>query len=120
MHKKSPVAGSHKKLLLIKIIHTLVWIFFNGVIFYLLYAVLADRIDTRVWAGLGLVFAEALVLLLYGMMCPLTVWARKYSGSQKDNFDIFLPNWLARYNKRIYSVIMAIILLLLIYRLITR
>jgi hypothetical protein len=36
-------------------------------------------------------------------MAFITVIARKYSDSTKDNFDIFLPNWLAKYNKLIYT-----------------
>jgi len=51
--------------------------------------------------------------------CPLTVLARKYSDSTKDNFDIFLPNWLARYNKLIYTSFFVVILLILLYRLIS-
>lgn len=35
----------HIKLLLIKSVHTLIWIFFNVVIFYLLYAVIINKID---------------------------------------------------------------------------
>jgi hypothetical protein len=50
-------------------------------------------------------------------MCPITVVARKYSDSTRDNFDIFLPNWLARYNKEIYTTIVIISVLILLYRL---
>ena len=85
------------KLMLIKAVHTLVWIFFNIVIFYMLYAVLADKIDKWLWIGFGLVILEGLTLLLFKFFCPLTIMARQYSDSTKDNFDIYLPNWLARY-----------------------
>lgn len=105
------------RLLLIKIIHTLVWLFFNCVIFYLVYAVISNRINEWVWIGMGLIAIEAIILLLFGMMCPLTIMARKYSSSTRDNFDIFLPNWLAKNNKLIYSVIMGMVLLGLAYRL---
>jgi hypothetical protein len=44
--------------------------------------------------------------------------ARNYSDSTSDNFDIFLPNWLAKYNKLIYSTIFATTIVGLIYRLI--
>ena len=27
---------------------------------------------------------------------------QKYLNSTKENFDIYLPNWLAKYNKQIY------------------
>ena len=107
------------KLMLIKAIHTLVWIFFNVVIFYMLYAVLADKIDKWLWIGFGLVILEGLTLLLFKFFCPLTIIARRYSDSTRDNFDIYLPNWLARYTKLIYTSIVGVILLILIYRLMT-
>jgi hypothetical protein len=42
--------------------------------------------------------------------------ARKYSSSHKDNFDIFLPNWLARNNKLIFTTIYCIAVLIVIFR----
>lgn len=107
------------KLMLIKALHTLVWIFFNVVIFYMLYAVLADKIDKWLWIGFGLVILEGLTLLLFKFFCPLTIIARRYSDSTRDNFDIYLPNWLARYTKLIYTSIVGVIILILMYRMIT-
>lgn len=109
-------AGS--KLILIKTFHTIIWIFFNVLIFYLLYAVITGKIDKWIWIGLGLFVLEGLVLLIFKMKCPLTVIARKYSDSTKDNFDIYLPNWLAKYNKTIYTSILGVIILILVYKLI--
>lgn len=106
-----------KQLLLIKTIHTLVWLFFNVVIFYMFYAVVINKIDKWVWIGIGLFVLEGIILLVFKMMCPLTVMARKYSASAKDNFDIFLPNWLAKHNKLIYTSFLGIILVILAYRL---
>ena len=106
------------KLLIVKIIHTIVWLFFNVVIFYLLYAVIVNKIDKWIWICIGLVLMEGLVLLLFKMFCPLTIIARKYSDSTKANFDIFLPNWLAKHNKLIYTSIFVVAILILIYQLI--
>jgi hypothetical protein len=105
------------KLIIIKSVHTSIWIFFNIVMFYLLYAVIYDKIDKWTWIGFGLFFMEAIILLIFNMHCPLTLVARKYSSSTKENFDIYLPNWLAKYNKQIYTGILAIIVLILCYRL---
>ncbi|MDP2688095.1 MAG: hypothetical protein Q8O62_12790 [Aequorivita sp.] len=112
------VASPNNKLLFIKIIHTVIWLFFNVVIFYLLYAAIANKIDKWVWICIGLVFGEGLVLLAFKMFCPLTVLARKYSDSNEDNFDIFLPNWLAKHNKLIYTTIFCISLIIVFYRLV--
>lgn len=107
------------KLLLIKLLHTLVWLFYNIVIAYLFYAiVITNKIGKWVWIGIGLFAVEAVVLLIYKMACPLTIRARKYSDSSKHNFDIFLPEWLAKNNKLIYTSFLGIILIILIFRLI--
>ncbi|MBL0127881.1 MAG: hypothetical protein IPP83_10595 [Flavobacteriales bacterium] len=107
------------KLTAIKSLHTAIWLFFNGVIFYMLYAVIMDRIDRWFWIALGLIGLEVLALLLFRWSCPLTVVARKYSASTKANFDIYLPHWLAKYNKEIYTVIMAVVLVGMAWRLAT-
>ncbi|MFE3871129.1 hypothetical protein ACFX5F_07820 [Flavobacterium sp. ZS1P70] len=83
----------------------------------MLYAVVADKLDKWLWIGYGLIIMEGITLLVFKFFCPLTILARKYSNSTKDNFDIYLPNWLAKYTKLIYSGIVAIILLIIIYRL---
>ena len=111
--------NEHNKLLTIKIAHTAIWAFFVAVIFYVLYSGISNTVNVYTWVGIGLIIGEGLVLLLFKMYCPLTVLARKYSDSEKDNFDIFLPNWLARYNKIIFTTIFLIGLLLVILRVFT-
>ena len=107
------------KLVIIKILHTAIWVFFNIVLFYLFYSVINNVITKWLWIGIGLIFMEGLILLIFKGMCPLTLVAQKYSDSSKYNFDIYLPNWLARYNKLIYSIFFGVIIILLIYRLAT-
>ena len=119
VRERTEQLSNEKKLVLIKVVHTLIWVFFNVVIFYLLYAVLINKIDKWVWICLGLIALEGIVLWVFRNMCPITVVARKYSSSTRDNFDIYLPNWLARYNKQIYTSIVLISVLILLYRLIT-
>lgn len=107
------------KLTLVKVLHTAIWIFFNLVIFYMLYAALTDKLDLWLWIGFALVCLEGLILLLFKLYCPLTLIARKYSSSTQDNFDIYLPVWLARHTKRIYTSLVIFILILTIYRALT-
>lgn len=102
--------------MVVKLVHTAVWIFFNVVIFYLAYAVIVNKINEFVWIGIAMIVLEGITLLIFKKSCPLTLVARRYSDSPKDNFDIFLPNWLAKYNKLIYTTIFVIIMLMLIYR----
>jgi hypothetical protein len=107
----------HTKLIIIKGIHSLVWVFFNLVIAYLYYAAMTNRWDKWVSMGIGIILLEGLVLLIFKRTCPITAIARKYSDSTKDNFDIFLPNWLAKYNKLIYITLFVIVLIILLFRL---
>ena len=110
---------ANSKLVLIKTIHTIVWTFFNIVIFYLLYAVIADQINKWVWICLTLIAVEGIILLVFKNICPITVIARRYSQSDRANFDIYLPNWLANYNKRIYTTVVLFSVVILGFRLLT-
>lgn len=107
---------SETKLTVIKIIHTLIWVFFNCVIFYMLYAAIANKLDFWLWIGYGLISIEGITLLTFKLHCPLNLLARKYSNSTKDNFDIYLPSWLAKYTKSIYTSIFIIIFIITIYQ----
>lgn len=108
------------RLLAVKLLHTAIWAFFVALIFYVLYGGIADAVTPTTWVAAGLVLAEGVVLLVFGGKCPLTIIARKYSDLPNDNFDIFLPNWLARHNKLIFTSLYVIGLLLLGYRWVQR
>lgn len=104
------------KLRAIKLIHTLVWVFFVSIIFYTVYCGIFDKITVYTWIAIGLVILEGLVLVAFKMFCPLTLLARKYSDSEKENFDIYLPLIIARYNKQIFTSIFLLGLILVLYR----
>ena len=104
-------------LVFIKLVHTLIWIVLAGATLYIFYSGISGRITTYTWIAIAMIIAEGIVLLLFKWACPLTVMARKYSDSDKDNFDIYLPNWLARHNKLIYTTLFVVICILLAFRL---
>lgn len=108
--------NKYQKLQVIRSVHTLIWAFFVTVIFYIVYCGLMNKVNMLTWVAVGLVLAEGVVLAIFKMFCPLTIWARKYSDSQKDNFDIYLPQWLARHNKLIFTTIFVLGVLLALYR----
>ncbi len=94
----------------IKSIHTLAWVFFVGCI--LVIPVLASRDQFgSAFAFAGIVLIEATVLVANRWRCPLTDLAARYTDDRRDNFDIYLPLWLARYNKLIFGWLFAGILL---------
>jgi len=51
----------------------------------------------------GVVLVEILVLALNGWQCPLTGLAARYTDDRSENFDIYVPAWLARHNKLIFG-----------------
>lgn len=106
------------KLNIIKTTHTLIWIFYNLVIFYMLYAAITNKLYMWLWLGYYLIFLEVIILLVFKWFCPLTIIARRYADSPKDNFDIYLPNWLAKNNKLIYTLILIVVIFITLFQLI--
>jgi hypothetical protein len=91
---------------LIRTAHTAVWALFAGAI--LAFPVLAWREDWFATSILvGLVLVECAVLAANRMRCPLTDLASRYTDDRRDNFDIYLPLWLARHNKSIFGTLFA-------------
>lgn len=105
-----------QKLFFIKSVHTIIWAFYVLVIGYIVYAGVSDRIGILVWIAIGLVIVEGFVLLLNDWRCPLTLVGRRYTKNTDDNFDIFLPKWLARNNKVIFTTVYAIGVILVVWR----
>ena len=86
----------------IKLLHTAVWAVFAGSIVAI--PILAWLEHWRqVGALIALVSVECIVLVVNGMRCPLTAVAARYTDDRADNFDIYLPLWLARRNKEIFG-----------------
>jgi tetrahydromethanopterin S-methyltransferase subunit E len=98
----------------VKLIHTLIWVFFVACILAIpLFTVLSRFRLAGLFAAV--VAVEVAVLLLNGMTCPLTSVAGRYTDDRRANFDIYLPEWLARNNKMIFgSLYVAAVLLLLV------
>ena len=87
---------------IVKVTHTVAWAFFAGCILAL--PVVAWRGDfTEATVLIGIVLVEVLILIANGMRCPLTDVAARFTEDRRDNFDIYLPLWLARYNKVIFG-----------------
>ncbi len=89
-------------LTLIKLSHTVIWAFFAGCILALPLAGLKHGFDGAL-ALTGLVLLECVILLANRWRCPLTGMAARFTDDREDNFDIYLPNWLARHNKTIFG-----------------
>lgn len=55
-----------------------------------------------------LALVECVVLALNHFRCPLTNLAARYTEDRTDNFDIYLPVWLARHNQTILGALFVV------------
>jgi hypothetical protein len=88
----------------VKLLHTAAWVFFASCVVGIPVAAWRGRLAL---AGIliGVVALEVVILLVNEWRCPLTRVAARYTDDRRDNFDIYLPLWLARYNKEIFGTL---------------
>jgi hypothetical protein len=99
--------NGQRTLTMIKLLHSAVWLLFSGCIVAILPASAARQF--RLAAILiAVVLIECAILAVNRCRCPLTDVAGRYTEDRADNFDIYLPRWLARHNKSIFGSLFAI------------
>lgn len=91
-----------RKLHAVKLVHTGGWAFFASCVVGIPVAAQQQRFGLAA-VLIGLVAIESLVLVFNSWRCPLTDVAARYTEDRRDNFDIYLPLWLARYNKVLFG-----------------
>ena len=106
-----------KKLFYIKLMHTIIWVFYVLIISYILFAGIFNKVNVYTWIAIGSVVFEGIILIIFKGKCPLTIMGYKYTDNLQVGFDIFLPRWLAKNNKMIFGTIYGIGVLIVIYRL---
>ena len=109
-------ASDLRKLHFVKLTHTIIWYVFVAAILYVCYAGAFNKVNKLVWWCIGAVIFEGIVLLANKWRCPLTSVAYKYTENRSAGFDIYLPAWLAKHNKAIFTSLFFIGLALVIWR----
>jgi hypothetical protein len=94
-------------LVAIKLLHTLVWAIMAGSILALPVTALLERFNAAIILTV-IILAECGVLAFNEGRCPLTGLAARFTADRADNFDIYLPNWLARHNKLIFGTLFVV------------
>jgi hypothetical protein len=89
-------------LVLVKTLHTIVWTLFVACIIAIYVAAAGNRFGLAL-IMIAIVLGEVLVLVANRMSCPLTPLAARYTDDRRPNFDIYLPEWLARRNNEIFG-----------------
>jgi hypothetical protein len=91
-------------LVAIRLLHTAIWAFFVACIVAIPILAVKRRLKCAVILT-GVVLLECSVLTLNHGRCPLTNLAARYTHNRANNFDIYLPAWLARHNKGIFGTL---------------
>ena len=99
-----PVSRDASRLRSVKVVHTAAWAFFASCVVGVPLAVWHDRLGSAA-VLIALVAVECLILAFNAWRCPLTGVAARYTDDRRSNFDIYLPEWLARYNKEIFGTL---------------
>lgn len=100
---------------LVKIFHTVAWAFFVACILAIPWFAWKGEFEPVLVAS-GFLVLEIAVLAFNAMRCPLTAVAARYTADRKPNFDIYLPEPIARYNKEIFGTILVLGWLYAAYR----
>jgi hypothetical protein len=99
----------------IKLGHTVVWAFFVACILAIPLLAASSHFGLAALFT-AIVACEVGVLVLNRMRCPLTGVAARYTDDRRANFDIYLPEWLARSNKRFFGTLYAAGVMFLLVR----
>ena len=94
--------NSEVRLRAIKLLHTAIWAFLAACVLL---------IPVQAWLGnhsvvlvlIIIVAFEVVILAFNSGRCPLTGIAARYTSDRRDNFDIYLPEWLACRTKIIFG-----------------
>ena len=93
---------SVKALRAIKAFHTVVWAFFAGAILAIPLAAWREEFGWVIGLA-SVVLIEVAILAFNHLRCPLTAVAARHTEDRRANFDIYLPLWLATYNKHVFG-----------------
>jgi hypothetical protein len=102
----STVSQCHA-LVAIKTLHTVVWALMVAFIAWIPVAAWANHFH-RVAILSGLVWIECGVLAINRGRCPLSDLAKRFTAETTANLDIYLPEWIARWNKGIFGALFVI------------
>ncbi|HXK38037.1 MAG TPA: hypothetical protein VJ579_03140 [Candidatus Paceibacterota bacterium] len=101
----------------LKTIHTLIWLAMTVANFAAFHFAYNNIFDVRFRAPALLLIGESIVVFANRWKCPITNIAEKYTPDRHPNFDIYLPVWLARYNKEIFTLLILLEILIVVIHL---
>jgi hypothetical protein len=104
MYERLPNEVTFTALNAIKATHTIVWALFAGCIIAIPFYSWRGEYRAATWIA-AIVAVEFVMLVFNHWRCPLTSVAARFTDDRRENFDIYLPMWVARYNKLIFGAL---------------
>ena len=83
-------------LTLLKTIHTVIWVIMTTANFVAFYLAFVGRFNLWFFISIALIGGEIVVILVNRWQCPLTDIMGRHTAERQANFDIYLPEWLAK------------------------
>lgn len=116
MTEKAKSVTERQRLVLIRAIHTAIYLVMATSTFALVYAGVTGAQGVWLWVALILLAVETIVYLGNGMRCPLTALAVRYGAEKGYVFDTFLPERATQYTFNFFGTLMVVGLGLLLLR----
>jgi len=108
--------NSPRALLLVRWIHTIIYLVMVAAIGILLYAGITGHTGLWLWTAIGLLAVESIVFFGNRMRCPLTALAVRYGADKGHAFDTLLPERVTRYTFRFFGTLTILGLVLMLLR----
>ena len=105
----------NQQLRMVKLVHSIAWTFFVCCIVGIYIAAWKGALGVAAIC-IAIVAIEVGVLAFNAWRCPLTAVAAQYTSDRAPNFDIYLPRWLAQYNKEIFGPLYVVGVLFTLYQ----
>jgi heme/copper-type cytochrome/quinol oxidase subunit 3 len=86
------------RIFLIKLGHSLIYLFMSFCLGYMFYAAITATYDWKLVFAIGMIVLETIILAFSGWRCPLSAWARSLGDKTGNDLlsDYLLPDWLAK------------------------
>ncbi len=97
-----------KKIVYIKLIHSVIFLFMVTCLVYIFYCAVVGRYDWMLLIALAAIFVEGIVLIINRWTCPFTKLAQKYGDENGAVTDLFIPTRYARHTFNVFTVIFII------------
>jgi hypothetical protein len=101
---------------LLKTIHTVIWVIMATADIAAFYLAFVGRFNLWFFIAIVLLGGEIIVIVVNRWHCPLTDIMARYTTERRPNFDIYLPEWLAKYNIRVFSALIVLEIIAVVFR----